>query len=521
MSKASRHISIVRPDLDALPTSHVQARVIVGFCDDRGVPRNKDRFFIVEPRVGRQVQVGNSVQDRALLHPQAEAWNWQGDGKTRVLAGDRSIRIRLQHTDTEDAYSIGCLCFRAEGDPKAPKPPGKSPYCKSSDMVTASRWDGKAFTDIPCLGKSCPLRQTYYTGTGDKQYRKVDARTLFRMVGRIDEEGVPALLVSVVTGSDYNVAQFGGFLDSTAKQWDELCVAIGQEIPFPGYGLPVRLLIYESTGEGSRFPRIHYTLDCDIEELFQREIARRARMSNFRNQLAAVSTPLLLPASFDVDDDALDAEEVLNPTQGEATSAGSVAQAATVSTPAATMPKQTDASTNTVSVSTIPPTLFELVMKAPKMTSTTIKGFITNALTPEGTADADALDALMGRCIDATTQAPEKLPSMSMVWSPFADSIRELCPEMDAKLVTLGCPVKLPDPPAPEEDTPFGDVQEKVARTPDEALTDMEAALLGLTGEARIKAWGPLWTDIIREFKNDGLTQAHKNRMSALKADPK
>lgn len=518
MSKASRHISIVRPDLDALPTSHVQARVIVGFCDDRGVPRNKGSFFIVEPRVGRQVQVGNSVQDRAQLHPQADAWNWQGEGNTRKLAGDRSIRIRLQHTDVEDSYSVGCLCFRAEGDPKAPKPPGRSPYCKSADMVTASRWDGKAFSTIPCLGKACPLRQTYYTGSGDKQYRKVDAKTLFRMVGRIDEEGVPALLVSVVTGSDYNVAQFGGLLDSIEKQWHELCVAIEQEIPMPGYGLPIRLMVYESTGDGSRFPRIHYTLDCDIEELFQREIARRARMSDFRNQLASVSTPLLLPASFDVDDDALDAAEVLNPTQGDATSAGLVAQAVTVATPAATTPTQPEATTNSASASTIPPTVYELVMKAPKLTSSIIKGFITDAMTPAGTAEADALEALMTRCIEVVKQTPEKLTSMAAVWSPFADTIRELCPELDGKLTALGCPAKAPESPAPEEDTPFGDVvRENVARTPDEAITAMGMEIASTPDADKIATYNRIRIELVKEFGMDGMTTAQKNRMAALK----
>lgn len=433
-SKAFRHVSIVRPDLEDLTTSHIQARVIIGYCDDKGVPRNKDRFFIVEPRVGRQVSVGSSTQDRALLHPACRAWNYQQDGKT--LAGDRSIRIRIQHLDVEDAYTVGCICFRAEGDRTAPKPPGKSPYCKSSDMVTASRWNGTAFADMPCEGRACPLRQTYFQESGGRQYRKVDAKTLFRLVGRIDEEGVPALLVSVVTGSDYNVTQFAGLLDSVGKQWADLCAAIGVDVPIPGYGLPIRLQVYESTGDNSRFPRIHYTLDCDIEELFQREVTRRQRMSSYGHQLAAIESQRLLtaPASFDVDDDALDAQEILFPVMTPTIESSRPSHEPVTNTAATTPVEQP---TQPAQASPFPPTLFERARKA----QLSVKAF--TVLLTEACADpvdVMALEEILRRCTDRVREAPASLPHITAMLTPFARTIHEAAPELTEQLAALGCP---------------------------------------------------------------------------------
>lgn len=141
----------------------------------------------------------------------------------------------------------------------------------------------------------------------------------------------------------------------------------------------------------------------------------------------------------------------------------------TVATPAATTPKQPVSTvigdeitlaTNPASAGKIPPTLYELVMKA-QLTTKVIKGFIFDATTGTGHVDADALEALMTRCIEAITKDPTKADGMSAVWSPYADTIRNLCPELDGKLTAMGCPAKAPESPAPEEDTPFGDVQEK------------------------------------------------------------
>lgn len=475
MSKASRHIQIVRPDLEDLQTSHVQARVIVGFCDDKGVPRDKDRFFIVEPRVGRQVLVGASTQDRALLHPGCKAWNLSPDGKTRT--GRRSIRIRLQHIDVEDAYSVGCICYRAEGVRGAPKPPGKSPYCKSNDMVTASRWDGTGFADIPCAGQSCPLRQPYHQDSGGRQYRKVDAKTLFRLTGRIDEDDTPALLVSVVTGSDVNVAQFAGLLDGVGKQWADLCRAIGVDIPFPGYGLPIRLAVYESTGDASRFPRIHYTLDADIEELFQRELERRQRMSAYGSQLAAVSAHRQLPpASFSVDDDALDAQEVLAPMAGGDTQLESTPPpahepvAVDVTVEPAPAPAQ-------ASSSPFPPTLFERARRA-TMGQKAFTAILQDACA-NGAVDAEAVGELLRRCLARVAEAPASLSAITAIWAPFAQMIHETCPEYSEQLTQLGCPPAAPaSAPVPEEDIPFGQVTPE-ASAPAQPLT-LEAAVTEL-----------------------------------------
>lgn len=517
-SKASRHVSIVRPDLEDLTTSHVQARVIIGYCDDKGVPRNKDRFFIVEPRVGRQVSVGSSAQDRALLHPACRAWNYQQDGKT--LAGDRSIRIRIQHLDVEDAYTVGCICFRAEGDRNAPKPPGKSPYCKSSDMVTASRWNGTTFADMPCEGRACPLRQTYFQESGGRQYRKVDAKTLFRLVGRIDEEGVPALLVSVVTGSDYNVTQFAGLLDSVSQQWADLCAAIGVDVPIPGYGLPIRLQVYESTGDNSRFPRVHYTLDCDIEELFQREVTRRQRMSSYGHQLAAIEPQRLLaaPASFDVDDDALDAQEVLSPviTPTPETSRPSHEP---VTTTIATTP--VEQSTQPAQTSPFPPTLFERARKA-QLSAKSFTAILQEACPSPDAVDTEAVGEVLRRCIERVRENPNSLPSITAFLAPFASAIHATAPEFAEQMTQLGCSPAVTTAPQTEEDNPFTPVEPVAPMQPqtlESAVAGLEMAVAKAPLADKLTVWNKFRLEVLQLSGKLGqrITQEQTSRIAAAR----
>lgn len=469
--KARNFLTKVRPDLAAFQSDSVQARLTIGICDDRGIPRMKDYFFVVTAKVNRET--GNG--DRASAHPKMDAFNFRFDGKNKVYRGQSSVRVLIQHSDIEDAYKIGCRAQQAPGHPVAP---GRKPLCQTWDGITATRWNGEQFVEMACLGADCPLRREP-PAKGDKRMPR-PAKTQFKLIARLDEEDMAQLLVSECTGSDINVGNFASLVEGVTRQWDQLCEAAGMSIPMSWFGVPIRMTVYPASGDGTRSPRIDYVLDCDIRELFTRRVEWQQRMSGWGSVLlGAVNAPLQLSAStlIDEDMDDLDAEEVLNPTQGDTTGAGLSAKTATVATPAATTPKQPETTTTTASASTIPPTLYELVMKAPQLTATVIKDFIALTLKADGTKDPDALEALMTRCIERITQSPEKLPGMSAIWSPYAESIRELCPELDAKLVALGCPVRLPDPPAMEEDTPFGDiVQEKSSA--DLALEAFEAEFM-------------------------------------------
>lgn len=303
MLKGLAFLNVMRPDLAELETRNIQARVTISICNDRGIPQSKDRWFVVTPRCDRQVELGGMKQDRSSPMPGFNDWNFKtvdgkisrgSDGKA-TIAGRKSFRLRLQHVEIEDAYTIGCRCQR---DPNGPKPPGKTPFCSTSDGVTARRWDGKQFVSIPCEGAGCYLRQ--YHGEGNKRMRP--AKTTFNLIGRLAEDDFPTLLVSVATGSDFNANEFIGLAMATEKQWKDMCDRSGITLPMSWYGIPIDLTVYEATGDESRFPRIHFSLATDLETLFGISINQRMVIERMGRELPAAAHRLLLPEVQEADD---------------------------------------------------------------------------------------------------------------------------------------------------------------------------------------------------------------------------
>lgn len=321
VSKGAKFLAATRPDLADMPVNGVQARITVGMCDERGIPLCKDRLFIMSARVERNTNNG----DRSSPMRGFDVWNFTTPARPFIgdkgagLAGRSSVRLRLQHTSVDDAYDVSCLCFRGPAD--APKPPGKAPYCKSRDMVNASRWfigdDGKgAFFDIDCLGSECPLRERGPKG-------EVLAKSRITLVARLDEPGFPALLVSMTTGSDVSGANMFGVLDGLEAQWKALQKTAQEMLGIPPeafpafspYGLPVRIAVFEQTGERSRFPRWHVTLDASMEEILGLAMEARSRLKAIASGEKIAG---LLPAPASVlaqegDLEPLDVAEVLDP----------------------------------------------------------------------------------------------------------------------------------------------------------------------------------------------------------------
>lgn len=313
MLKGTVFLTKMRPDLVELETRNIQARVTISMCNDAGIPQAKDRWFVVTPRCDRQVQLGSMNQGRSSPMPGFEAWNIKetpvlddkgepivdkktGEIKTkRSFGGKRSFRLRLQHVEIEDAYSIGC---RAQRDPNGPKPPGKTPFCSTQDGGIARRWDGKEFKEIPCEGRACYLRQ--YHGEGNRRMKP--AKTVFNLIGRIAEDEFPALLVSVATGSDFNANEFLGMVMSTEKQWADMCNRAGVALPMSWYGLPIDMTVYEAVGDESRYPRIHFVLATDLETVFRISIEQRAAIARMGHELPPAAHRLLIPAVQEADD---------------------------------------------------------------------------------------------------------------------------------------------------------------------------------------------------------------------------
>ncbi len=298
MSKGMAILRKVRPDLEKLETRHVQARVTISMCDTRGIPQVKNKFFVVTPRCDRQVTLGTMVQDRSSPMPGFEGWNLKTkDGGGASMAGRGSFTMRIQHPDIEEAYHVSC---RAQKDPGGIKSPGRTPFCSTKDGVTASRWDGKAFAAIPCQGAACKLRE--YHGEGRNRMRP--AKTVTNIVGRLAEDDFPPLLISVATGSDNNLREWVGLIEGTAKQWQDMCDRAGMSLPMSWYGIPIRLTVFESTGDETRFPRIHFALGCNLEEVFRLSIQHRALIAEMGDalQLPPPAARLITPEIEHADD---------------------------------------------------------------------------------------------------------------------------------------------------------------------------------------------------------------------------
>lgn len=307
MSKGSAFLGQVRPDLMELETRHVQARVTISMCDSRGIPQVKNRFFVVTPRVDRQVTLGGSTQDRSSPMIGFEDWNLAKKGAGVVMAGRGSFTMRIQHPDIEDAYHVGC---RAQKDPGGMRSPGRTPFCSTRDGVTARRWNGSAFIEIPCEGMGCKLRE--YHGEGRSRHRP--AKTVTNIVGRLAEEDFPPLLVSVATGSDVNLREWVGLIEGTAKQWADMCDRSGMNVPMSWYGIPIRLTVFESTGDETRFPRIHFALGCDLEEVFKLSIRHRAIVAEMGD---ALRLPPPVAQLITPDIEHADEVEIIHPTEPE------------------------------------------------------------------------------------------------------------------------------------------------------------------------------------------------------------
>ena len=423
--KARAFLGKVRPDLENYQSDGVQARLTIGMCDDVGIPRNKDRFFLVTAKVDRQVQMGRGKQDRASPHPKCDAFNFaKGERGGKAIRGQASVRVLIQHQDIEDAYRIGCRCQQASGYPIAP---GKRPLCQTWDGVTASRWDGQGFTDIQCLGSECPLRdEPPPDAKGQRQARP--AKTQFKLIARLDEEDIPALLVSECTGSDINVANFVSLVETTTLQWEQFCQASGVSIPMNWFLIPIRMTVYAVTGDNTRSPRIDYTLDCDIREVFQRRVEWQQRMVGWGSALLATAqAPLQLKAADliteDIDD--LDSTEVLM--QGDAASAQATTSAPThepvrtADQPAVEQPVQQP--------STFEPTLYERCRRA-KLSVKVYSELLALCFPAQGVADADAAGELLRKCLDRVAESPESLERIRPIWAPYADAIRDTAPEL-------------------------------------------------------------------------------------------
>lgn len=285
MLKGRQFILKMRPDLAEMEGRHVDVRLTIGFCDETGTPRCKDRFFFVTPRVDREVTTkGGRKQRRSSLHPVFARLN----GTPKELKGVKTVRITIQAVELDDIYRVQCACRKSP--PGMEPPPGNQTYCRTTNFDTAMRWNPKTRQQeqIPCLGFECPLRQEY---RDEKDNRFRPAKTEFTLVGKIDMDDHPKLLASTMTQSDTNLTEFMSLIESIRAKWIAMCLTAGQAVPFNPYGISIDLTVFTSTSGTSAYPRISYTLAHDLEEEFALAIARQRTLPSL---FAGERAPLLI-----------------------------------------------------------------------------------------------------------------------------------------------------------------------------------------------------------------------------------
>lgn len=263
----------------------VVAVLRVGRKDERGAPINKDRFYFAEvvERNGDWRKKDGSTY-KAVYRPEHPDF---AHYHALPPAQRREIRGVLVHDRPE-----GCWEY-ARGVQELPAPwpkhPQRAPACRG-DGKRAYRFFGDArprgyeqaqvdpqsgYAVISC--ETCP-------------YLDDEARTCRpkgRFLFRLDQPGLPPVIVRVATQSWYTVSTIQGFFDHVEEQGGALS---GGEIPNL-YGLPFVLRLTERSTPKGTFPVVTLTPAVDLQRWL---LTQRQRLAAIQGRI--VNAPRLSDA---------------------------------------------------------------------------------------------------------------------------------------------------------------------------------------------------------------------------------
>ena len=229
----------------------------LGIKDERGVPIEKDRFHLVQPK---------EEGGRRKAHPAYRAWTEAKDGEVRKFMRGNIVHARpAQCFETE---------LHAQVLPKRAAHPNKRPVC-SGDGKNARRWTGKDADDfqiIPCPNAACEYRQKDEKGN---TACKPMARLLFRLRWP-DGNPLPTMLAKLVSHSWNTAANLTGFFDYIDNAAAGLGLAPENRSLF-GYPFMLSATIQKKASDRSAFPVITISPEKDPFEFFveQQGLARR------------------------------------------------------------------------------------------------------------------------------------------------------------------------------------------------------------------------------------------------------
>lgn len=269
----------------------IGATITTGRKDARGIPTDKERYFIQSARAD-----GSGQQGRRYFHPDFGLFNAgpkedADDGARKQHTLSRAaLRGVIVHARQEECHEHRLQAYilpagRQYG-PEEIRTPTKAPACVGNGR-DALRWNPKAndHQKIACT-KACPYRVRPENGKGQSPCT-VFSRLIFQLRWP-DNNPLPTPLVQYASkaweGGDNIEALFAHVREQAAN--------LGiYNVDF--YGLPFRMTLEQRTGSGSRYGVTTFTPDFAPGVTLQSWLvqkAERAQLLQERRQYLIISS---------------------------------------------------------------------------------------------------------------------------------------------------------------------------------------------------------------------------------------
>lgn len=269
-------------------TEPVGAVLRIGKKNDRGVPIERDRFYIALPH--------EDSSGKRPEHPSFAAFNKAAPDQRR------HIRANLVSGSLRDAFDLQRYAYRLPKPPYDP-PPNKRPGCEGDGKVAVRYVDGD-FRNIPCPGDLCEFAQAGMC--------KVRLAILFRP--RWSDTRWPASLMRYASHAEHNLASIYGLFDHVAdvafsldlideKPYETEGYLALEKAGIPVFGMPFSMTLTERTNKqkGTRFPVVQFAPDGDLVGWLAGVLQQRRELGGARDALLLSAG--MQPASVAEDDD--------------------------------------------------------------------------------------------------------------------------------------------------------------------------------------------------------------------------
>lgn len=247
---------------DLEPRDPVGAVLSIGIRDERGIPRQKDRFHLLLPRASE----GEGRYLRRAAHPAFRSFNAAQPERRQVVQG------ALVHNTRTEAFEHHLKAQKITG-----LRPSHNRHACIGDGKTAQRWDTDrdGYAEIQCPHEKCQYRLT--TPVSCKPFM----RLLFRIIWSGTTQ-LPSMLVKYTSGSWNTTRNALGLFE----ELDRAAQAMGlKRFGLYGYPFTMTLLQQTSAEKKARFPVVHFSATESPEQFF---LAQKKRLADLGGKYASL-----------------------------------------------------------------------------------------------------------------------------------------------------------------------------------------------------------------------------------------